>query len=61
MAQQRSGQITCNFNTKRLSTKVILKIAIPENIRGAFRTPSNIYDGVFLQKCSIYPRCLSGI
>ena len=51
--------ITVTFcNTERLSAKGILRMAIPLNTMGPFRTLSNIYDVVYLEKFSICYRYL---
>ena len=42
--------VTCNCNTKKLATMVILRMAIPKNTRYPFRSLSNIYDGDFTAK-----------
>ena len=36
-------------DTQKTPTKVILSMAVPQNIRGAFKILSNIFDWVFLQ------------
>ena len=49
-----SRHATCNLIQKKLAEKVILRMAIPHNTRDALRTLSSTYNGVFLQKFSIY-------